>query len=466
MRINLKSLRIQLCLLHTTFALTLMTCLGSFSYWYLGRQLASARQQTLQAREARVIRYVNSWPKKDSSLTLAEKLRQLSTGLASTDLIQVYDLNGNVLFSTPGNDNLKVPWPNRLCVERCFDLVERDGHSVRTLDHVVEFEGRPVRLSLSGTIDEHAEILRAVRNSYLIFCPLLLFASIAGGYLISRRALEPISRMTAEARILGIRDLQRRLPVPATGDELQHLAEAWNELLDRLEAAVARLTQFTGDISHDLNTAITIMLTTIGLALNKDRTKREYQTTLQSVAVECEATTRLLDDLLAVARADFVQQRVDRRHVDFGALVEETCGQFDARARLKQQKLDFSVGGCASVAGDASLLRRMVAILLDNAIKYTPDAGRISVSILESAGVVRLAVRDTGIGIPPEALPRIFDRFYRVDTSRPDEGGSSGLGLSIAKWVAEAHQATISVDSRPGNGSTFTIALPSIARGT
>jgi heavy metal sensor kinase len=437
-----------------------MICLGCFSYWYLSQALASSRQHTMEAREKRVIQFIDTWPKKDTSLSIPEKLRQLSIGIASTDIIQVYELDGTLLYSAPGDAALKVSWPNKPCIDRCYGLVQRNGHIIRTLDHVVVLDGHKVRLSLSGNIDEHFEILRAVRNSYLLFCPLLLVASVAGGFILSNRALEPVSRMTSEARMIGIQDLERRLPVPDTGDELQVLAETWNELLSRLETAVARLTQFTGDISHDLSTAITIMLTTAGLTLSRERSSHEYRAALNTISVECEATSQLLDDLLALARADLVHQNIEWKPIDISEIIFEACHHFEARARLKCQSLTADIAAKTWMLGDFSLLRRMVMILLDNAIKYTPESGSILISLTAKFDIIRLQVRDTGIGIPAEALPKIFDRFYRVDEARSQDEGSSGLGLSIAKWVAEAHQSTITVDSTPGEGSTFTVSIP------
>jgi two-component system heavy metal sensor histidine kinase CusS len=460
MKINLRSLRVRLCLLYIVFAVTSMSCLGVFSYWYLNEALASSRQHTMEQREERVIRFIDTWPRQDTALTLAEKLLQLSVGIASTDIIQVYELDGTLLYSSPGPSEVKVDWPDKPCIQTCYDVVRKNGHDIRTLNHVVVLDGRKVRLSLAGKIDEHFDILRMVRNSYLLFCPLLLLASVAGGYILSNRALEPVSRMTTEAHKIGIQDLQRRLPVPDTGDELQLLAETWNELLGRLETAVGRLTQFTADISHDLSTTITIMLTTAGLALSRQRSADEYRTALNTISVECEVTSQLLGDLLAVARADTVHQNIECKPVNLSEVVLEVCQHLEARAQLKHQSLRSSVTDDTWTLGDFSMLRRMIAILLDNAIKYTPELGSILISVKSRGQRIELKVSDTGIGIPAEALPKIFDRFYRVDESRSQNEGSSGLGLSIAKWVVEAHMSTITVHSTPGEGSTFTVSMP------
>src|SRR6185437_2120085 len=336
----------------------------------------------------------------------------------------------------------------------------QEGHMIRTLDHVVRLEGRPYRLSLSGKIDEHFDVLNSIRNSYLLVCPLMLLLSVGGGFILSGRALDPINRITSEAQKIGIQDLKRRIPVPETGDELQVLAVAWNQHLARLEVAVERLTQFSSDISHDLSTAITIMMTTAGLALSRERAPEEYRAALNSINVECEATTQLLDTLLAMARADLVHQKIEWRVVNFSELTAEVAHQLEPRAILKEQSIKLEIQDGVFTVGDLSLLRRMISILLDNAIKYTPKGGAINVSLFPIERKYELHVRDTGIGIPEESISKIFDRFYRVDQSRAENGDSNGLGLAIAKWVVEAHRSTIRVVSAPGKGSVFTVSIP------
>ena len=330
---------------------------------------------------------------------------------------------------------------------------------MRTLNHLVTLNGQKVRLSISGITNEHMETLRTIRDSYLILCPLLLIASVAGGFFLSHRALKPLHRITSEARAIGIQDLKHRLPVPRTDDELQLLAETWNELLARLEGAVDRLTQFTGDISHDLRTTITVMLTTAEFALRRNRSESCYREVLTTIAIECRTTSQLLDDLLAAARADIVRRNIDWQPVDVSEITLEVCEHLRAKAEIKQQVLRSHVCPSAWTRGDVSMLRRLLNILLDNAIKYTPELGMIDVSLERANARLELKVRDSGIGIPPDALSRIFDRFYKVDESRNREDGSSGLGLAIAKWIVEAHNGNIEVSSVVNEGSTFTVMM-------
>jgi heavy metal sensor kinase len=455
-----RSLRVQLSLLFVAFTLVSMSCLGLFSYWYLGRALAGSRRQTMKGREERIVAFINTWPQRDTSSTFSEKMRRMSMTFSESDPIQVYDLNGTVLYSSPSPEIYKVGWPGKPCIEPCYGLVRKGGHELRTLNHVVLLDGRMVRLSIAGVIDEHYEILRMVRDSYLICCPLLLLASMAGGIALSHRALEPIHRITNEARTIGIQDLQHRLPVPQTGDELQLLAETWNDLLGRLDTAVNRLTQFTSDISHDLRTTITVMLTTAGFALRKQRSEEDYRAALNTIAVECDTTCQLLEDLLAAARADIVKKNIEWNSVNISGVVREVCEHLRTGAVVKRQSLQSRLCIEAWTMGDLSMLRRMVTILVDNAIKYTSEGGAIEVSVEACGDRFVIQVMDTGIGIPAESLPQVFDRFYRVDGSRSHEDGGSGLGLAIAKWIAEAHLSTIQVTSSPGDGSTFTVSMP------
>jgi two-component system heavy metal sensor histidine kinase CusS len=457
---NFRSLRVKLSLLYIVLMSISMIFLGIFSYWYLGRNLESSRHQTMNRREERILNYINTWPEKDPSLTLSEKLLQLSKAIAETDTIQVYSVDGRLIYTSPSPEIFKVGWPNRSCFDPCYSIVRKDGHVIRTLDHVVTLDGTSVRLSITGTTDEHFEVLHTIRNSYLICCPLLLVISVVGGFALSHRALAPVHRITSKARTIGIQDLSHRLPVPQTGDELQLLAETWNGLLERLDTAVNRLTQFTSDISHDLRVTITVMLTTAEFALRKRRSELDYRAALTTIVTECDQTSRLLDDLLAASRADIVQQNVEWNAVELCTVVGEVCEVIRSKSDVKRQSLEYHLGKEAWTMGDTSMLRRLVTILLDNAIKYTPEQGAILVSVEPSGDRIRLEVTDTGMGIPAEIHARIFDRFYRADTSRNRDDGSTGLGLAIAKWIVEAHAATITVNSVVGNGSSFIVSLP------
>jgi signal transduction histidine kinase len=331
---------------------------------------------------------------------------------------------------------------------------------MRTLNHIVMLGGRQVRLCLAGSVDEHYTILDNVLNCYLIAFPLMLFASISGGFLLSRRALDPVDRITRDARTIGIHDLSRRLPVPDTGDELQRLTETWNELLARLESAVNKLTQFTSDISHDLRTSTSVMLATAQVALRRQRAPEDYRTALNTIALECQATEAMLNDLMTIARAETSQPHIVKSPVNIAEVLEEVCDLVRVQAVLKSQQLVCRGTAEAWVLGNLSLLRHLTAILLDNAVKYTPEHGMIAASIAGRDDMVHLEVMDTGIGIAAEDSGRIFDRFFRADRARGREDGGKGLGLAIARWIADVHGADIRVSS----AKVRAVSSPSLCR--
>lgn len=287
--------------------------------------------------------------------------------------------------------------------------------------------------------------------------PVTLMAAAFGGYWISRRALAPVDAMTEAARSIGVGNLSQRLATPGTGDELQRLAETWNKMLDRLESAVKRLAQFTADASHELRTPVALIRTTAELTLRRQRTTEEYCEALTEIEAESERTSELIADLLTLARADAGQGSLPLEPADLAPLVEEACRQGSLLAGAKEVRLEASAPeGAVFVDANPPALRRLLLILLDNAVKYTPRGGTVRVSV--SAGPpAAITVTDTGAGIPEEALSHIFERFYRADPSRNRDSGGSGLGLSIAQWIAEMHGAEIGAESTEGHGSAFRV---------
>jgi signal transduction histidine kinase len=231
-------------------------------------------------------------------------------------------------------------------------------------------------------------------------------------------------------------------------------------MLDRLESAFRKIAQFTADASHELRTPMALIRTTAELALRKTRPSAEYEHALQQILTESERTTELIDKLLTLARADAGQAGAKLAPLDLKSALAETVEAGQKLAEASGLKLEIETPDLACpILGDLNMLRRLVMLLLDNAVKYTPPPGTIRVSLERHGSFAILAVRDTGMGIAAEDLPHIFERFYRADKARGRVGGA-GLGLAIAKWIVGQHRGEIRVESVPGQGSTFRVYVP------
>jgi heavy metal sensor kinase len=254
--------------------------------------------------------------------------------------------------------------------------------------------------------------------------------------------------------------LSRRLPVVNPGDELGRLAQTINEMIGRLERSFAEVRRFTADASHELRTPLTAIRTEAEVALTRATTTADQQHLLGSILEECERLTRLTDQLLTLSREDAGVAPFVREPVDLQALVRGVAEIMRPLADARGLRPNVDCGDGVEVCGDGARLRQVFFNLLDNAIKYTPAGGEIGVRVERRSGEALVTVRDTGIGIPAEHLPRVFDRFYRVDKARSREQGGTGLGLSISRSIVAAHGGRIAVESFVGKGTTFTVILP------
>jgi heavy metal sensor kinase len=377
-------------------------------------------------------------------------------------LSEVYHADGSRAYPSPSRAALVFPWP---AVEQ--NQLERFVH-VRVADQPYLVLMRPFSLSgqslfLLAAAPEAGNILvlQSFWKGLLASAPLLLLISSAGGYWVSRKALKPVDRITATAHSISIRNLSERLPVASTGDELQRLAETCNAMLERLESAVNHIRQFTADASHELRGPLSFTRTVAEVALKNPNADAESQKAFEDIVDESAKATVLLEQMLTLARADSGSFNRALEPIVLAAVVEDACSLAKHLADARNLTLSVSLGDeqFAKVLGDFSSLRRLLWILLDNALKYTYAPGRIEVALRASPGQVILIVQDSGIGIARADLPRIFDRFYRADPSRSQVEGN-GLGLAIAKWIAEMHHAEISVTSREDDGTCFQLAFP------
>ena len=307
-------------------------------------------------------------------------------------------------------------------------------------------------------------MLKGFTWTALLASPLVLLLASAGGYWMSRRALEPVDQIARTAEEIGAQNLSERLPVRGSGDELDRLSATLNSMFARLEAAFRRITQFTADASHELRTPVAIIRTTAEVTRSKPRSAEEYAKALDGILTESERTSRLIEDLMLLARADAGVDSMAREPINLAECLRDACAEVQVLAEYKKICVEAGELKESTVSGDEQAIRRLFLILLDNAIKYTGSGGKVQVNLsLGAAAGKRTAVievRDTGIGIAAEDIPHIFERFYRAAKDRSRTTGGAGLGLSIARWITERHGGEIEAESTAGTGSTFRVRLP------
>ncbi|MCU1258509.1 MAG: heavy metal sensor signal transduction histidine kinase [Bryobacterales bacterium] len=341
------------------------------------------------------------------------------------------------------------------------------GRPLRILALRRKINGRSYDLYLGADLTIPFEILLRFRLLIFLSAPIVLGCASLAGYWVGKRALEPVSRLTFAAKSISAANLSSRLSEPNSGDELQDLARTLNGMLGRIEDAFREATQFTANASHELRTPLALIRTTAEVALLRVSGNADsYREALYRVLREAEKNTVLLDDMLRLSRADSIARVLALQPVALGPHIEQVCERIAPLAREKNLLLKCDLAPSSfCVPADAGYLRRLWLILLDNAIKYTPAGGTIDVSIRPGApGFVICEIEDSGIGISDSDLPHIFERFFRADKARSREEGGAGLGLSIARWIVEAHHASIEVESTAGRGSRFRVILPAVAR--
>jgi two-component system OmpR family sensor kinase len=343
-----------------------------------------------------------------------------------------------------------------------FETVESTGsHPARVLTMPVIQAGRVTNLVQVGMSLEN--MYKTRRRFIVIMAAVLPFALLlagGGGGLLAHRALKPVDIMTQAARRISGEHLDERLQETGSGDELDRLAKTLNEMLGRLDDAFHQMRQFSADASHELQTPLTILKGEMEVALRSARTPEEYQRVLESGLEEIDRISHLVEGLLLLARADAGVLRLDLRLVELKELLQEIYEQMKVVANDHAVSLQTASMEAVSIQGDREHLRRLLLNVVDNAIKYTPAGGSVTLSLQHDGEWALLKISDTGIGLSQEEQERIFSRFHRATEARSRDEKGVGLGLSIARSVAEAHGGRIQVESTPGQGSTFMVFLP------
>ena len=344
--------------------------------------------------------------------------------------------------------------------DRLLGLPRIGPQGARAAVHAARREGQLFLMAAVAPLDSIAGELRLVRRSLGFALPLLIALAALGGYWVSSRGLAPVGWMAEQARLITGNSLDRRLEIGNAAHELKALAESFNELLARLDQSFDTMKRFVADASHELRTPIAVIRGEADVTLSRDRSPAEYQAALTLILDESRRISRLVNDLLNLARADAGDVKLRLEEFYMNDLAADCCRSMQSLASARRIELQCSTDGDVPYRGDEELLRRLLVNLLDNAIGYSLPGGKVAVALEATDAALCLTVSDTGPGIAPEAAPHVFDRFYRADQARSRDEGGFGLGLAIVKWIAESHRGSVKLTSKLGAGATFTVTLP------
>ncbi len=487
-KFSVPGIRVQLTVWYTLVSAVLILIFGVTLYTALQTMLISSFDTTLQMRAQQVAEGVSINHNVVSVSDIVSELPELNATAALLDpedvnngkdsngdsvnayvnrniIVRVFDTHGKTIFCYPASCNIAL---SRTSISQPMQgkpwhgtITNANGQQIRlystmlvsdkTIFGVVQV-GQPF-----ASVNER---MQDIIFLLLLCTPLVLLFSAYGSYLLAGHAFRPIHRLTNIAHEIGAKDLHQRVPIPHANDEVRELALIFNQMIGRLEQAFNQQRRFVADASHELRTPVSVIRSITDVALAQPSASEEYVQVLQEINAESERLGKLINDLLALARADEGLVQFDQDTVQLDLLTSDVVDSMEALAAERKVMLTVGELHTATILGDAARLIQVIMSLVDNALTYTNAGGSVTLSVKTTKTHALLIVRDTGIGIAPKDQPHIFERFYRADPARSRAAGGSGLGLSIVDWVVRAHDGTVSVESRPGQGSTFTVVFP------
>jgi heavy metal sensor kinase len=388
--------------------------------------------------------------------------------------IQVLDESGNIGKKSDNLKNVQLPIS--------LNALKNASKGIITFETNRSMGNAPLRIitfpilennhiskiiQVASSLEDVEDALNTLFIILMITVPLALMVASLGGQFLAYKALKPVDNITQTARLITSKNLNQRIKPPKVKDEIARLIETFNEMIFRLDQSFRQIKQFTSDASHELKTPLTILKGEVEVTLRKERTSPEYQQTLKSNLEEINWMSQIVDDLLLLSKVDSGELRLHKEDLNLTGILNEVVSQMNILAESKKLRIEASNHHEeVHIFGDALRIRELFLNLISNGIKYTEEEGSIHITLTKDNQpdlgnpFVKIIVSDTGIGIAKEDQERIFDRFFRVDKARSREQGGSGLGLSICKWIVEAHQGEIEVASEIGKGSSFIVKLP------
>jgi len=453
-----RSIASQLVILFTLAATFLLCCGLGVLYWIFVRHAFEEDNAVLADKILALRADLNRTGPK----ALNEELKILHVGERAAYWVRVIDAGGIVVAETPGMNALlpvgifptasaqssSVPGPTNYRTE---------GKLLSLVAAVDEAGGHPYTIQVAQDRSGDEEFITEFGTLLVIVLAFGVLASTVIALTVTRKGLRPVREMTRSLKRIGPKQLHERIPPEGWPRELRPLAVAFDEMLDRLEDSFTRLSQFSADLAHELRTPIANIRGEGEVALTRARTSDEYREVIESSVGECERLSAIVDNLLFLARAEAAEGHIPRTLFDGRAAVEKIAAFYEPIAEEHQTVI--TCVGEGEIVADPMLFGRAVSNLVENALRFTPAGGTTQISVATGPTHSQISVKDSGCGIAPEHLPRVFDRFYRADSARSSQG--SGLGLALVKSIMDLHGGAAVVESEVGHGTTMTLTFPS-----
>jgi two-component system heavy metal sensor histidine kinase CusS len=447
----------QLVFLFTLAAAFLLSCgLGVF-YWLVVRHAFEEDNAVLADK----ISALSADLRAGGPKALDQELKSVRTGEHAVYWVRVVDSAGHIVTETPGMNGLLPPsifprTPTATSAARNPKNYRIGGRLFSLVTSIEKENGQPYTLQVAqdrSTDDQFTKEFGALLAVVLAFG---ILAATAIAITVTKRGLRPLAEMTHSLERVGPTHLSERVPPARWPRELRPLAVAFDEMLDRLEDSFTRLSQFSADLAHELRTPITNILGEAQVSLTRDRSPDEYREVIESTVAECERLSGIVDNLLFLARAEAADRQIEPTLFDGRAAVEKIAAYYQTIA--EDQGVTITCTGEGEIYADPVLFGRAISNLVDNALRFTPEGGTIRISIAVRAASSQISVGDTGCGIAAEHLPRVFDRFYRADSSRSSNG--AGLGLALVKSIVDLHGGSAKIESEVNRGTTVILTCP------
>jgi len=464
--VNTRSLSFRLVTWYAGVLTVVFVLLGALIFGSL-RHYLEANVLDNQARRARQIAAtLVAGVRRDSESAISTQVENLYSPESNDRFIRITRADGAVVYASgpPRGDSFDPSQVPGLTAgdprEAARKVALAGGSLLIATVPATAADGTRYRVEVGTSAAPLEGTLRRLLGMLALGLPLTVAVAVAGGFVLVRRALDPVERIARKAQEITQHNLSERLPAVHSGDELERLSVSLNRMISRLQEAIDGSKQFVADASHELRTPLTVMRGELESLAQDPQLGRETRETLGSVLEEVERLAEIVESLFALSRLDAGEASAQWRRFDLAELAATTAEQMGLLATDKNVSVACDSAPGVIVEGDPARLKQVIVNLLDNAIKYTAAGGRVRLTVRREQGFAILEVADDGIGIPAEALPHVFKRFFRVDTSRSREQGGAGLGLAIVKSICSAHGADIEVISEVGRGSTFRLRQP------